>query len=40
MFNEESPEIVSYWPSVSDLFMTMFIIGLAMLGAIYYVPRR
>jgi flagellar motor protein MotB len=34
---EESPEIVSYWPSVSDLFMTMFIIGLAMLGAIYYV---
>jgi hypothetical protein len=35
--DEQSQEIVSYWPSVSDLFMTMFVIGLAMLGVIYYV---
>jgi flagellar motor protein MotB len=38
MLHEEEPqEIVSYWPSVSDLFMTMFIIGLAMLAVSYYV---
>src|ERR1700692_3633909 len=30
-------ENVSYWPSVSDLFMTLFIISMVMLAAVYYV---
>lgn len=33
----EEEHQVSYWPSVSDLFMTLFIIIVAALGAVFYV---
>jgi hypothetical protein len=38
MFDEADTEAAgSYWPSVSDLFMTLFIISLVLIGTLYYV---
>lgn len=38
MFNDsEDIETVSYWPSVSDLFLTLFIISLSLIAIIQYV---
>ncbi len=34
---EDQPMTASYWPSISDLFMTLFIIALALVGTIYYL---
>lgn len=35
--DSEDLQQISYWPSVSDLFMTLFIITLVLLGTLYYV---
>ena len=35
--DSENLQQTSYWPSVSDLFMTLFIIALVLLGTLYYV---
>jgi hypothetical protein len=38
MFNEEDEVSTGgYWPSVTDLFITLFIISIVMLGAVFYV---
>lgn len=38
MFEEdEDASTSSYWPSATDLFMTLFIISIVMLGAVFYV---
>lgn len=38
MFSDDESDFkVSYWPSVSDLFMTLFIITVALLGAVILV---
>jgi len=36
-FDEETEEGAFYWPSFSDLFMTLFILALALVGTIYYI---
>jgi hypothetical protein len=35
--DSEDPRQASYWPSVSDLFMSLFIIGLVIIATLYYV---
>ncbi len=35
--DDESSHQVSYWPSVSDLFMTLFIIAIALVGSMLFV---
>ena len=35
--DDRSSDGVSYWPSVSDLFMTLFIIAVAILGSVVFV---
>jgi hypothetical protein len=38
MFEEDDESLTdSYWPSVADLFMTLFIIAIVMLGAVLYI---
>ena len=34
---EDQPMATSYWPSISDLFMTLFIIALVLVGTIHYL---
>ena len=35
--NDDDTPNGGYWPSVADLFMTLFIISIVMLGAVFYV---
>ena len=37
MFDEEEYPSAGYWPSVSDLFITLFIIAIALLAPIFFV---
>lgn len=38
MFDQEDETLTGgYWPSVTDLFITLFIISIVMLGAVFYV---
>lgn len=34
---EENESVGGYWPSVTDLFMTLFIIAIVILGAVFFV---